>query len=103
VAALLDNRLARLGVATELVIDKLPSTPSRLRPGGMAARLAAAAIAGGVIGRSVPAVLVATGAAALSARVGHDLRAEASKHAPPFAVAVAEDLVALGLARFAAC
>jgi len=101
VAAVVGGPLALAGVAVELVIDKLPSTGSRLEPGGLGARLVSASIAGAAVGRSVSSAVLAAGAAGLSARIGHDLRAEASKHAPSFAVAVVEDLLALGLARFA--
>src|SRR4051794_36688269 len=49
--------LAVAGIATELTIDKLPMTPSRLEPGGMAARLVSAAVAGAALERSVESVL----------------------------------------------
>jgi uncharacterized membrane protein len=93
---------ASLGVAGELVADKLPSTPSRLLPVGLGGRLALAA--GAVLARSakdplLPTVAVAAAAALLSARIGHDVRAAASKRVPP---AAAEDAVALGLAAASA-
>jgi uncharacterized membrane protein len=97
---------ASLGVAGELVADKLPSTPSRLQPVGLGGRLALAA-AGAVLARSakdplLPAVAVAAAAALLSARIGHDVRAAASKRVPPAAAATAEDALALGLAAASA-
>jgi uncharacterized membrane protein len=87
--------VAGLGVAGELVVDKLPSTPSRLEPPGLLARVALAAVAGAVIARAsrrpvVPAMVVAAGTAVVSARVGHDL------------AAIGEDAVAVGLALLAA-
>ena len=98
---------ASLGVAGELVADKLPSTPSRLEPAGLGGRLALAAAAGAVLARGakdplLPAVVVAAAAALLSARIGHDVRAAASKRVPPSAAATAEDAVALGLAAASA-
>ena len=94
---------AALAIATELVIDTLPQTPSRLEPSGLIGRVAAAAAAGAVIARgagqplALP-VAVAAGAALLSARIGHDVRASLSRSRPPLAVAAAEDVVALSLA-----
>jgi uncharacterized membrane protein len=98
---------ASLGVVGELVADKLPSTPSRLEPAGLGGRLVLAAAAGAVLARGakdplLPAVLVAAAAALLSARIGHDVRAAASKRVPPMAAATAEDTVALGLAAASA-
>jgi uncharacterized membrane protein len=98
---------ASLGVIGELVADKLPSTPSRLEPAGLGGRLVLAAAAGAVLARGakdplLPAVLVAAAAALLSARIGHDVRAAASKRVPPMAAATAEDTVAFGLAAASA-
>jgi uncharacterized membrane protein len=98
---------AALGVTGELVVDKLPTTPSRLEPPGLIARVALASVGGAVIARSadapvLPAVAVAALAAAMSARIGHDLRRRASTRVPPFAAALGEDVVALGLAAVAA-
>ena len=93
---------ARVAVAAELVIDKLPRTPSRLETGGLVARVAlagAAAVLARGNDRPVPPNVLAAGTMALvAARVGHDLRVMAGTHLPPLAVAVAEDAVALGLA-----
>ncbi|HEX6454513.1 MAG TPA: hypothetical protein VF060_34255 [Trebonia sp.] len=94
---------ALLGVAGELVADKLPSTPSRLGPSGLGGRLALAATAGAVLARGgkdpvLPAVVVAAAAALASAKIGHDVRTAAAKRVPPLAAAAAEDTVALGLA-----
>jgi uncharacterized membrane protein len=99
---------ALLGAAGELVTDKLPSTPSRLAPAGLGARLALAAAAGAVLARGakdpvLPAVAVAAAAALASAKVGHDARAAAAKRIPPLAAAAAEDTMALSLAAASAC
>jgi uncharacterized membrane protein len=98
---------AGLAVTGELVVDKLPNTPSRLDPPGLIARVALGSVAGAVIARAsarpmVPAAVIAALAAAVSARVGHDLRQLASTRVPPLAAAVAEDVVAIGLATAAA-
>ena len=95
-----------MAVTGELVGDKLPKTPSRLEPPGLIARIALGAVAGAVLARvasrpMVPAALVAASAAVVSAKVGHDLRSRASQHLPPLAVAVAEDVLAIGLAAVA--
>jgi uncharacterized membrane protein len=92
-----------LGVTGELVVDKLPSTPSRLEPPGLLSRVTLGALTGVVIARAsarpmVPAAVVAATAALLSARVGHDLRDRLSRRIPPLAAALGEDVVALGLA-----
>jgi uncharacterized membrane protein len=99
--------VAGLGVAGELVVDKLPNTPSRLDPPGLLARVAMAAVAGAVIARAsdrrlAPAMVVAAGTAVVSARVGHDLRTFASTRVPPLAAAIGEDAVAIALALLAA-
>ena len=99
--------LARLGVAVELVRDKLPSMHSRLEPGPLAGRAVFAGVAGAILARGadrpvLPAVIVGSAAALVSARVGHDARVAASERCCPFVVAVTEDAFALGLARAAA-
>jgi uncharacterized membrane protein len=95
--------IAPLAFTGELVADKLPSTPSRLEPTGLAARVACGALAGAVIARSTGqprlwTAVVASAAAVASARIGHDVRAAASDRLPPCAVAAAEDGLALALA-----
>ncbi|MGO9962767.1 MAG: hypothetical protein ACLPUG_04985 [Acidimicrobiales bacterium] len=107
--ALLRHRLAPpaacVALAVELVLDKLPSTGSRLEPAGMAGRVLFAGVAGAVVGRERSAVAgaaVAIAAAALSAKVAHDVRARLAENVPDRAVAVVEDLAALGTA-FVGC
>ena len=99
--------LAGLGVTGELEQDKNPSTPSRLTPVGLGGRVGFASLAAVVLARGakhavLPAVIVASVAALLSARLGHDLRVAASEHFVPSAVASAEDAVALSLAAASA-
>lgn len=99
----LPRTAARLAVAAELVFDKLPSAPSRLEPRGLTGRTVNAGIAGAVLARganqpALPAVLVASTAAVVSARVGHDVRVAASECFPSLVVAAAEDAIAFSLA-----
>ena len=95
--------VAPMAVTGELVVDKLPSTPSRLAPQGLAGRAAFAALAGAVLARGeeqplLAGAAVASAAALASARVCHYLRTAASNRFAPCAVAAAEDGLALGLA-----
>lgn len=87
------------GALGELVGDKLPSTPSRLQQPGLAGRVAAGALAGGLLarrhGRSFVVPAVVAGAAALAASyAGAAWRA----HAPGIPPALAEDAAAVTLA-----
>lgn len=100
-------RVARLGVTGELEQDKEPSTPSRLTLVGLGGRVAFASVAGAVLARGtkqavLPAVIVASVAALVSARVGHDFRVAAAERFDPSAVASVEDAVALCLAAASA-
>ena len=92
---------AGVAVVVELVLDKMPFTGSRLEPAGMAGRVVFAGVAGALVARDrsrsvVPAAVVAIAAAALTAKVAHDLRARLAEHVPDRAVAIMEDLAALG-------
>ncbi len=83
----------------ELIVDKLPSTPDRTDPPGLAARAVSGAVSGGALagGRSWPAALAGTVGAVLSTYACHRLRQRLSQalgHDVP--VAAAEDLVAFG-------
>jgi len=94
---------AALADAGELVADKLPATPSRLEPPGLAGRVVSASLAAAVLARSghrrpLPAMAVASAAALAAAKVCHDARAALARHLPDPAVAVAEDALAIGLA-----
>ena len=98
--------IAVLALGSELVIDKLPMTPSRLEPPGLASRVVFAAFAAAAFARSesefpVPAAVLASAIALVAAKAGHDARAALGRRVPDVAVALAEDGVALGLAAFA--
>lgn len=97
---------AAVAVGTELVLDKLPVTGSRLEAPGLIGRVTFAAIGGALVSRrsdlgAIPAALVAAGAALASAKVFHDLRALADRSVPDPPVAVAEDALAIGVATLA--
>jgi uncharacterized membrane protein len=97
------RRVMVAAAAGELVGDKLPATPSRLSPPGIAARLALGALAAGLFARTrqapwLPAAAIGASSSAVAAKLGHDLRARLAEHAPDPAVAVVEDVLALGLA-----
>jgi uncharacterized membrane protein len=97
------RRLLIAAAAGELVADKLPNTPSRLEPAGIAGRLVLGATATGLFARTrrapwLPAAAIGAASAIVSAKIGHDVRARLAQHAPDPAVAVAEDALAFGLA-----
>jgi uncharacterized membrane protein len=105
--AVLRHPAARLAATMadggELIGDKLPITPSRLTPPGLASRVISASLAAAVVARSghrhpVPAVAIASAAAVAAAKIGHDTRRALARHFPDPAVAVVEDAVAIGLA-----
>jgi uncharacterized membrane protein len=89
--------------AGELVVDKLPTTPSRLEPPGFIGRLVLGALAAGLCAQThrarwLPIAALGAASAGVAAKVGHDVRAQLAQHLPDPAIAVAEDAVALGLA-----
>lgn len=97
------RRLLVAAAAGELVVDKLPATPSRLAPPGIAARLVLGALAAGLFAQTrqapwLPAAVLGASSAVVAAKFGHDVRARLAHHAPDPAVAVVEDALALGLA-----
>jgi uncharacterized membrane protein len=86
---------------SELVIDKLPATPSRTQPGAIAARAASGALAGAALGAGRPVVGFAALAGAVGAAagtlLGHALRVKLAKAAgQDWPVAVTEDALAGG-------
>ena len=105
--------LLGLAAAGEIVGDKLPTTPSRLAPPVLGARLVLAAATAllavrardegsAVPGSAVVAVPVAVGASLASAYLGHAWRGWASTRlGPDWPGAVGEDVVALSLAAVA--
>jgi uncharacterized membrane protein len=97
------TRLAPLvAVAGELVIDKLPHTPSRTSPPGLACRLGSGAAAGWLIA-GAPGAAIGSTAAGLSAFAGERTRAALGRRTglPDPLIAVVEDLVAMGVALVA--
>jgi uncharacterized membrane protein len=97
------RRLLVAAAAGELVVDKLPATPSRLEPPGIASRLLLGALAAGLFAQTrdaswLPAAAIGASSAVVAAKVGHDVRAQLARHVPDPAVAVAEDVLALSLA-----
>jgi uncharacterized membrane protein len=89
--------------ASELVVDKLPGTPSRLAPAGLTGRLVLGALTASLFAQTrqarwLPAAAIGASSAAVAAKVGHDVRAVVTKHVPDPAVAVVEDALAFGLA-----
>jgi uncharacterized membrane protein len=97
------RRLLLAAAAVELVVDKLPATPSRLALQGIVPRLALGALAAGLSAQTrqaswLPAATLGASSAAIAAKLGHDVRARLARHAPDVAVAVAEDALALGAA-----
>lgn len=93
-------------VLTELTADKLPTTPSRLAPGPGLGRLVLGAVGGATVARSrgaaVPgAALAGVVGAAVGALAGSGVRAMAAERGVTWPAAVAEDVVALGLVRWA--
>lgn len=83
----------------ELVADKLPSTPSRTEPGGVAARVATGALSGAALagGRSAEAALAGAVGALAATYLGHTIRTRVSRAiGKDWPVAGTEDLLAFG-------
>jgi uncharacterized membrane protein len=98
-----------LAAAGELVADKLPSTPSRLTPMALGARLATGAAVGALAAGSVDkrsravagAVGVAGAAAGSYAGATYRKVLPARTHSPDLPWALSEDAIAAGLAATA--
>jgi uncharacterized membrane protein len=86
--------------AVELIVDKLPSTPSRWSPRGMSGRLAFSATGGRVLGGGSGAV-IAVAAAVGAAFTGSRLRAKVSGRRRQIVAAVAEDALSYSLVLIA--
>jgi uncharacterized membrane protein len=85
----------------ELIADKLPFTPDRVSPGPMAVRVISGAACGAAISYSArQPVQEGAGFGALGAIVGafagYYIRKKLSRQMPAFAVALAEDALAIG-------
>jgi uncharacterized membrane protein len=95
-----------VGALGEYIVDLLPSTPSRTRPFGLAARAAAAAFTAGALAeldeeRWLCAAFGVAGAMG-SAFAGRAYRTEAARrNVPDVIAALLEDGVAIALARAA--
>lgn len=101
----------KVGVAlllAELVVDKLPSTPSRLAPPVLGVRVAAAVLVSWALAQrehvapAVPVVAGAVGALAGSFAGARYRAATASRGVPDVAAALLEDAATLLLARVGA-
>jgi uncharacterized membrane protein len=90
-------RLLVVAAAGELVVDKLPMTPSRLDPPALAGRVASGAGSGRVVA-GWPGAAMGAAAAVAGSYAGARVR----EARPGFATAVAEDAVAVTLAGVAA-
>jgi uncharacterized membrane protein len=94
--------VAAAGAVGELVVDKLPSTPSRLQPSALAGRLVLGAVAGALAARSrntpVAGPALVGGVAALA---GSYAGAAWRARQPGLGAAFAEDAAAVGLALIA--
>ena len=97
------RRLVLAAAAGELVVDKLPGTPSRLAPRGIIPRLALGALAAGLSAQTrqaswLLASAIGASSAAVAARLGHDVRARLARRAPDLPVALVEDALAIAAA-----
>jgi uncharacterized membrane protein len=95
------------GVAVETVVDQLPSTAARTTAPQLAGRVITGSLTGaclGVAGGAVGWVGLAVGAigSMVGAFVGHRARVGLVRalRVPDFAIAVPEDLIAIGLGLF---
>lgn len=100
ISASASKRITELAMA-ELIADKLPFTPSRLKAVPLASRVVSGAICGAAIHNARKRTL-ATGAlvgglaAIVAAVAGYQARRKLSRELPDFAVALLEDGLAAG-------
>ena len=100
ISAKASKRITDLAVS-ELIADKLPFTPSRLKAGPLASRIVSGAVCGatiyGVVKRPLieGAVLGGVGAIA-GAFAGYHMRKRLSRDMPDLGVAAREDALAIG-------
>ncbi len=87
----------------ELVMDKLPTTPSRLAPQGLIPRIVLGGLAGACVATAGaqgawPGALVGIVGAVAGSFGGYQARTRLVKalHAPDFVIAVLEDLLTIG-------
>jgi uncharacterized membrane protein len=100
ISAKASKRMTDFAVS-ELIADKLPFTPSRLKAGPLASRIVSGAVCGAVIYGVVEqplqegAVLGGLGAIA-GAFAGYHMRRRLSRDLPDLGIAVLEDTFAIG-------
>ena len=97
---------AILAGAGEVVVDKLPQTPSRLEPQVLSGRVTSGAAAGGALAHRehepvLVAVALGAAGAAAGSLAGASWRRWAAQRFPDWQAAIAEDVVTLLLARYA--
>jgi uncharacterized membrane protein len=98
------TRTAALTAALgELVADKLPNTPARTAPVGLASRLVLGGVTGALVGSVTGAGVVVTtaigaGTAGVAAFAGLGARRRLTRRLTPITAALTEDVVAAGLA-----
>jgi uncharacterized membrane protein len=91
----------------ELVSDQLPGTPSRTAPVGLSARIVTGALSGACVGIAGGATVWAAGAVGAAGGIagafaGYQARVGLVRalRVPDFAIALPEDLIAIGLGLF---
>ena len=100
ISAQASTRLTDLAVS-ELIADKLPFTPSRLKAGPLASRVVSGAVCGatiyGVVERPLVEGAVLGGVGAIAgALAGYHMRKRLRRDMPDVGVAVLEDTLAIG-------
>jgi uncharacterized membrane protein len=100
ISAKASKRITDLAVS-ELIADKLPFTPSRLKAGPLASRIVSGAVCGatiyGVVKKPLAEGAVLGGVGAIAgAFSGYHMRKRLSRDMPSLGVAVLEDALAIG-------
>jgi uncharacterized membrane protein len=100
ISAKASKRITDLAVS-ELIADKLPFTPSRLKAGPLASRIVSGAVCGATIYGLVKRPLMEGGVlggvgAIAGALAGYHMRKRLSRGEPNLGVAVLEDALAIG-------
>jgi uncharacterized membrane protein len=100
ISAKASKRITDLAVS-ELIADKLPFTPSRLKAGPLASRIVSGAVCGatiyGVVKRPLMEGAVLGGVGAIAgAFAGYHMRKRLSRDMPDLGVAAPEDALAIG-------
>jgi uncharacterized membrane protein len=96
--------LSAVAAIVELVVDKLPSTPSRTQARGLVPRIGLGALSAGLLARNADtptrgaSAAIGAGAAVAAAFAGMAARGALAKRLPPLVAALLEDLAAVALA-----